>query len=653
MLSLGSVKEHYRRFAHWFRALQRDYAAVQDAAAVESMRRIQRTFWFFGPIELVLALWYLRYPVPADRPDLKAWAQGLLTLHVFTAVVTVVLLVVVGRFLHKPSNSTRMAVGLQAAMCITYLLYGVAVSYLDIKVGGVEAFILIACGVAGVSLMRPLMSVLIYGFTMAAMAAMLQIGLEPGATRAIMLMNSLIASVLSVVLASIIFHQYARGLLLQRELSVLASLDPLTQLPNRREVALRIDQALARRARTGQYGALLFIDLDHFKTINDTRGHQVGDWLLKHVAQRLAASVRLTDTVARLGGDEFLVLLDDLTSDLPTASAQAETVARKCMEALNQSYPLDGTDLRSSPSIGIAMIHAPGITTNELMRQADLAMYQAKDAGRNTLRFYDHSIQARLLEKAELENDLRKALGGDQLCLYFQPQVRADGSILGAEALLRWKHPTRGFIPPAHFIPVAESTGLMDRLGTWVLRQSCQTLHSWSQQPQCQHLTLAVNVSALQFSQPHFVDTVLGALASLKDAAPRLKLELTESMLVTDIDEVIAKMAILHHHGVQFSLDDFGTGYSSLSYIKRLPLDQLKIDQSFVRDVMDDSNDAAIVRVIVGLSKSLGLGVIAEGVETEVQRDFLLQAGCGHFQGYFYGRPMPLEAFEALLAAGG
>lgn len=643
--------DRLNRWAQARHALRQDYAAVQDAAAVESMRRIQRTFWAFGPIELVLALWYLAYPVPADRPDLQDWAHALLALHLFTAAVTAVLVVVVGRFLRQDASSSASAVRLQMAMCFTYLMYGVAVSYLDIHVGGVQAFILICCGVAGLSLMRPSISITIYGVTLVVMVAALQLGVEPGAQRAIMVMNSVIAAVLSVVLSAIIFHQYARGLLLQRELALLASQDPLTLLPNRREVLLRINQAVAMRKRSAQSGALLFIDLDHFKVINDTRGHQVGDLLLKEVAQRLSGCVRITDTVARLGGDEFLVLLDNLAPDLGVASREAETVARKFIDALNRPCTIDGTDVQSSPSIGIAMVHDGTSDANELMRQADLAMYQAKDAGRNTVRFYDHSVQARLLEKAALENELRLALHSDALCLHYQPQVRADGSITGAEALLRWKHPTRGYIAPGDFIPVAESAGLMDRLGTWVLHQSCQTLKAWAQLPQCRHLTLAVNVSAVQFSQPHFVDTVLGALSTLQGLAPQLKLELTESMLVTDMDDVIAKMTQLHHHGVQFSLDDFGTGYSSLAYIKRLPLDQLKIDQSFVRDVMDDSNDAAIVRVIVGLSETLGLGVIAEGVETLAQRDFLLQAGCAHFQGYFYSRPLPLDAFEALLPA--
>ncbi|TXH88736.1 MAG: EAL domain-containing protein [Rhodoferax sp.] len=649
MTTSAWIADRLNRWAHAGHALRQDYAAVQDAAAVESMRRIQRTFWVFGPIELVLAVWYLVYPVPADRPDLQLWAQSLLTLHVFTALVTGVLLLVVGRSLRGASSAS--AVKLQMAMCFTYLMYGVAVSYLDIHVGGVQAFILICCGVAGLSLMRPFISITIYGVTLVVMVGALQLGVEPGAPRAIMVMNSVIAAVLSVVLSAIIFHQYARGLLLQRELALLASQDPLTLLPNRREVLLRINQAVAMRKRSAQSGALLFIDLDHFKVINDTRGHQVGDMLLKEVAQRLSGCVRITDTVARLGGDEFLVLLDNLASDLGAASREAETVARKFIDALNRPCYIEGADVQSSPSIGIAMVHDGTSDANELMRQADLAMYQAKDAGRNTVRFYDHDIQQRLMEKAALEADLRKALERNELQLYYQPQVTADGQIVGAEALLRWKHPHKGFIPPGQFIPIAESSALIEQIGSWVVHTACETLERWARHSTLQHLSLAVNVSARQFAQASFVPAVLAELAPAQFDIRRLKLELTESMLVTDMDDVVAKMEALSQHGVRFSLDDFGTGYSSLAYIKRLPLDQLKIDQSFVRDLHEDANDAAIIRVIVGLAQTLDLEVIAEGVETAAQRDYLLRAGCHNFQGYFFGRPMPADALEALVCA--
>ena len=433
------------------------------------------------------------------------------------------------------------------------------------------------------------------------------------------------------------------------EIKRLAFYDSLTHLPNRRLLHDRLKHALASSTRSGKPVAVLFIDLDNFKTLNDTLGHHVGDLLLQQVAERLTSCVREGDTVARLGGDEFVVVLEDLSNALYEAATHAESVGEKILAALDQPYDLAGHPCASTPSIGIALFADPETTIDELMKRADVAMYQAKDAGRNTLRFFDPEMQAAVAARVALEADLREGMELAQLLLHYQVQVDGAGRVTGAEALVRWQHPQRGLVSPAEFIPLAEETGLILPLGDWVLATACHQLVAWARQPATAHLTLAVNVSARQFRRKDFVRQVRTILESSGANPHKLKLELTESLLLEDVEDIIAKMNVLKALGVSFSLDDFGTGYSSLSYLKRLPLDQLKIDQSFVRDILTDPNDAAIARTIVALAQSLGLSVIAEGVETEAQREFLASAGCHACQGYLFGRPLPTDAFGELI----
>jgi diguanylate cyclase (GGDEF)-like protein/PAS domain S-box-containing protein len=426
----------------------------------------------------------------------------------------------------------------------------------------------------------------------------------------------------------------------------LAFYDALTGLPNRRLLMDRLHSALALRERDGSTGAILFIDLDNFKDLNDTRGHDVGDELLKQVAVRLGECVRDADTVARLGGDEFVVMLQKLSPVSEEAAVDVENVGRKILQVLNQSYRLAGVEHHSTPSVGVAMFTDANLTIDELLKRADLAMYQAKSAGRNTLRFFDPAMQAAATARATVETDLRQALQSDQMVLYFQPVVDVQERITGVEALVRWLHPTRGMVGPAEFIPVAEQTGLILELGLWVLRAACQQLVQWSGSAHTRDLSISVNVSARQFRHTGFTAQVLDVLRQTGANPYRLKLELTESLLLTDFADVTLKMTELRSIGVSFSLDDFGTGYSSLSYLKQLPLDHLKIDQSFVRGVLHDPNDAAIARTILTLAASLDLGVVAEGVEIAGQRDFLVENGCRSFQGYLFGRPVPVQMLD-------
>lgn len=436
------------------------------------------------------------------------------------------------------------------------------------------------------------------------------------------------------------------------EIRQLAFYDPLTSLPNRRLLTDRLYHALAASTRNKRHGALLFIDLDNFKTINDTLGHDKGDLLLQLVAKRLSSCVRVGDTVARQGGDEFIVMLMDLSEVTEEAALQTEAIGEKIRDILSRPYQFPDHVYHNTTSIGATLFDGHPESTSELLKRADLAMYQAKAAGRNVLRFFEADMQAAVTLRAELETALRQGLQDGQFLLYYQAQVDDAGCVTGAEALVRWQHPVRGLVSPAEFISAAEVTGLILPLGRWVLESACAQLTAWSSRPTTAHLTVAVNVSARQFRQPDFVEQVVELLERTGADARKLKLELTESMLLDNVEQIIAKMSALKALGVGFSLDDFGTGYSSLSYLKRLPLDQLKIDKSFVRDVLTDPNDAAIVRTIVALAQSLGLSVIAEGVETEAQRDFLAGNGCNAYQGYLYSLPLALEQFESLLAGG-
>ena len=435
----------------------------------------------------------------------------------------------------------------------------------------------------------------------------------------------------------------------EEEIRQLAYFDPLTELPNRRMLSDQLRHALAAVRRTHRRGALLFLDLDNFKAINDTLGHDKGDALLHQVAQRLTRTVRESDTVARLGGDEFVIMLTELAPEPMVAAHEAELVAGKLLAALREPYDLGGVGHHNSASIGVTLFGADVSNAEELFQQADLALHQAKASGRDSYRFFDPVMQANVSERVALERELRQALQVQQLLLHYQPQVDGVGQMTGAEVLVRWRHPVRGLVPPVTFIPLAEECGLILPLGRWVLEQACRQLVRWAEQPNTEPLTLAVNVSGLQVRQPDFVNEVLAVLAQTGANPRRLKLELTESLLLDNVADTIAKMEELKARGVGFSLDDFGTGYSSLAYLKRLPLDQLKIDRAFVKDALSNANDAAIVQAIVALGRSLQLQVIAEGVETWEQREFLVQQGCHHCQGYLFGKPGPVESLAPFL----
>jgi diguanylate cyclase (GGDEF)-like protein/PAS domain S-box-containing protein len=439
----------------------------------------------------------------------------------------------------------------------------------------------------------------------------------------------------------------------EAQIEYMALYDILTGLPNRRLLLERLNQAVLSRARANKYGALLFIDLDNFKTLNDTQGHDMGDRLLIQTAERLAACVREEDTVARLGGDEFIVMLDELGEEAEQAAVLAEIVGEKILAALNQPYRLDEGEHHSSASIGITLFHSHDNSVEELLKRADLAMYQAKSTGRNNLNFFDPAMQAAVESRASLEKEIRGGLKRREFLVYYQPQVDGEGRIQGVEALARWQHPQRGLLSPGVFIDLAEATGLILSLGQQVLEIACDQLAVWQADAATRHLSISVNVSARQFRQADFVERVIGALKHAGADPVGLKLELTESMMLEGVDGVIAKMQALKQHGVVFSLDDFGTGYSSLAYLKRLPLDQIKIDQSFVRDALQDNNDATITRTVLALGETFGLAVIAEGVETVAQHQFLEQHGCKAFQGYLFGKPLPIETLTELLRDNG
>jgi len=429
----------------------------------------------------------------------------------------------------------------------------------------------------------------------------------------------------------------------------LAYYDALTQLPNRLQLEDRLMQSFAISARNGQFGAVLFFDLDQFKKINETKGYEIGDMLLIEVAKRLESKVHDGDTVARIGSDEFIVILEGLGSDAKESAAEANWFGEELQSALSQPYQLKSHIHHLTPSIGIAMFKGQDDSFENLIKHAEVAMQQVKASGRNAIRFHDQVMQTELEARAELEIELRQALDKQQFQLYYQIQVDSLSRALGAEALIRWIHPERGMISPAQFIPLSEEMGLILPIGAWVLKTACAQLKAWQQNPLTRELVLAVNVSAKQFHQADFVSQVQRALLESGAKPSMLKLELTESMMLDRVDDTVSKMRELKLLGVHFSMDDFGTGYSSLQYIKRLPLDQLKIDQSFVRDISSDANDAAIVQAIIVMSDALGLSVIAEGVETEAQREFLDKRGCHAFQGYLFSKPVPVAQFEALL----
>jgi diguanylate cyclase (GGDEF)-like protein/PAS domain S-box-containing protein len=432
----------------------------------------------------------------------------------------------------------------------------------------------------------------------------------------------------------------------------LAFYDALTGLPNRLELLNSLKRALAASVRSGRDGAILFIDLDNFKTINDTLGHDVGDQLLQQVAERLISCIRANDTIAhlaRLGGDEFVVMLEDLSEKAIEAAIQAKVVGNKLLYALNQPYQLVKHDYQSSVSIGVAFFSDHYQKQEDLLKHADIAMYQAKKDGRNTIRLFDPQMQTSINLRAALEKDLRVALQGKQFTLYYQPQVYHNRQIIGAEVLIRWQHPKRGLVSPLDFIPLAEETGLILPIGQWILETACDQIKAWGASTKTKHLHLSVNVSAKQFYQPDFVSKLSQILINSGINPDRLKLELTESLVLDDIKDTIFKMNALREIGVRFSIDDFGTGHSSLSYLTQLPLDQLKIDQSFIHNIGIKPTDSVIVQTIIGMGNNLGIDVIAEGVETELQRDFIQRNGCPIYQGYFFSKPVPLEEFEVIL----
>lgn len=432
----------------------------------------------------------------------------------------------------------------------------------------------------------------------------------------------------------------------EEEIHLLAFYDPLTHLPNRRLLTDRLQKALIASARHGWQGALLFLDLDNFKALNDTKGHNFGDAMLVEVACRLRNCVRGEDTVARLGGDEFVVLLENLGLDNHEAAARAETAGGRMLVSLAQTYILNSHEHHASVSIGAIIFQGNAEAAEDLLKHADVAMYQAKSAGRNTLRFFDPSMQLALEARSAIEVDLHRALAGGQFKLFYQAQVDVAGRLIGAEALIRWIHPQRGLISPLKFIPLAEETGLILPIGLWVLDTACAQLKQWENTPLACDLQLAVNVSARQFRQKDFVEQVHRVVGKFAIKPELLKLELTESLILDNVADAISKMRELKAIGIRFSMDDFGTGYSSLSYLKQLPLDQLKIDQSFVRDIVTDQNDAVIVQTIIVMAQNFHLNVIAEGVETKEQFEQLQQYGCQVFQGYLFSKPVPIEQFE-------
>ncbi|WP_445428810.1 sensor domain-containing protein [Alishewanella sp. HL-SH05] len=447
-----------------------------------------------------------------------------------------------------------------------------------------------------------------------------------------------------------VFSDISARKAIEEKVEHLAFYDSLTGLPNRLLLIDRMQQALSSSVRSGAQTALLFVDLDEFKNINDTAGHPIGDKLLQMVAKRLESSVREGDTVARWGGDEFVVLLEGLNSSTEEAASQAASIGEKILSLLAQNYRLDGFEHQCTASIGVTLVDTQNLQNiDNCLQQADLAMYQAKGAGKNTLRFFEPQMQASMSARVALQTDLRQAIYLQQFSLHYQAQVAEGIGIVGVEALIRWTHPEHGLIPPANFIHIAEETGLILPIGSWVLETACSQLASWANIPVMADLSISVNVSARQFMQVDWVDQVLAIIKNTGANPNLLKLELTESMLAQNTEDIIGKMTLLKAHGIGFSLDDFGTGYSSLSYLKLLPMDQLKIDSSFVRDILIDPNDSAIAQMVIGLAKNLGLTVIAEGVETEAQRNALSKLGCNEYQGYLYSKPLPIREFEAFL----
>ncbi|MQA37516.1 putative bifunctional diguanylate cyclase/phosphodiesterase [Rugamonas aquatica] len=445
---------------------------------------------------------------------------------------------------------------------------------------------------------------------------------------------------------TIYFRDISERKATEAQIHNMAFYDKLTGLPNRQLLLERAGHALS----LGRLGAMLFIDLDNFKTINDTRGHDKGDILLQMVGDRLNAAVRSCDTVARFGGDEFIVLLEDLGATEDAVAKAAQEIAAKIIHAFGAPFVIEGVDQYSTPSIGVTLFNGSCGSVDEVLKRADLAMYQAKAAGRNNVSFFDPAMQARVTARAALEADMRRALVNDEFVLHYQPLMNMDGTMAGTEALVRWQHPQRGLVSPAEFIPVAEDSNLILPLGRWVMHEACRQLAQWAGNKRTAKLAMAVNVSAQQFHRPDFVEQVLEVLTTTGARADKLRLEMTESLLLKDVDGTVEKMQRLRAAGITFALDDFGTGYSSLSYLHRLPLDQLKIDRSFIWAAVKEDSGAAIVRIIVALGRALNMSVVAEGVETLEQLNFVIAEGCQSYQGYLFSKPLPESELLALIA---
>jgi diguanylate cyclase (GGDEF)-like protein/PAS domain S-box-containing protein len=428
----------------------------------------------------------------------------------------------------------------------------------------------------------------------------------------------------------------------EAEIKQLAFYDPLTALPNRRLLLDRLQHTFIECGRTRQHGAIFFIDLNDFKSLNDSQGHITGDMLLQQVAFRISDAVREGDTVARLGGDEFVVMAQHLSGNPVVAARQAKLVGEKILAVFYTLYVLGGYEYRGTASIGMTLFKDDLSSVEDLLKRADMALYEAKTAGVSTMRFFDPEMQATATARDTLDIDLRLALKERQFLLYYQPQVNHEGRLTGVEALIRWQHPERGLLLPPEFIPFAEEKGLIGLIGEWVLEAACLQLVAWQSEPERAHLRIAMNVSALEFAHPDFVPRMLRVVDRIGIDASKLVLEFTERVMLGSMADTLAKMTLLKSRGIYFSLDDFGIGYSSLAYLQSLPLDELKIDRSFVRHILLNASDAAIACSIIALGNSLGLTVIAEGIETEAQRDFLAAQGCLAYQGYLFGKPVPV-----------
>lgn len=433
----------------------------------------------------------------------------------------------------------------------------------------------------------------------------------------------------------------------EQKIQHLAFYDPLTNLPNRRLLRDRLQQAVVSCGRKGMYGALIFLDLDDFKNVNDLYGHQVGDELLCQVALRLTKALREQDTVARLGGDEFVILLEELEPDAEEAGTQVEHIGLNLLQALRQPYLVSGQRFHNSASLGVVMFNNAHNTVDELMQHADLSMYNSKALGKNALSFYDPKMQAVVSLRLQLEEDIRRGLAAGEFIIYLQSQAGVHGQLEGAEALVRWQHPQRGLLGPGVFIEIAEHSELIELMDLATLKQACELLTRWADQPHRSGLSLSVNISSRLLYREDFIALIKHLLDETRANPQRLKLEITESLLLTDKNKAVVRMQTLREIGIRFSIDDFGTGYSSMTYLQQLPLDQLKIDQSFVRDLPENTSSLAIVHAILAMAHSLGLEVIAEGVENQAQCDALRESGCKHFQGYLFGKPVAVDAFEA------